>query len=252
MYMRLVQAKYEPDSLPRIRQIYDESIVPRLQTMPGCLCVCLIKSELQKDEGVSLTLWDSKEHAEDYEKSGVFQELLEKVKPYLSESSEWKIRLSKDLELEYQPVPEEPVVKCYPTVAQAKGKIPDHEKTSMMYLRILSIRVKPGQMEEFKKLYVVEVIPTLRDVKGCRYAFLTENIEEENEVLSVTIWDSKQDADDYERNMIFDTLKKKVEHTFADLYHWKAALMMEYSGLVVTSEDPQLKTYNVVTGRSFQ
>ena len=67
--MRLVQAKYKPDSLSKIRQIYNESIIPRLQTMPGCLCVCLIKSELQTDEGISLTLWDSKEQAEDYEKS---------------------------------------------------------------------------------------------------------------------------------------------------------------------------------------
>lgn len=252
MYMRLVQAKYKPDSLSMLRQVYDEGIIPRLQTIPGCLCACLIKSEVIRDEGVSLTLWDSKEHAEDYEKSGVFQELLEKVKPYLSESSEWKIQLSKDLELEYKPVPEEPVVTSYPTLAQTEGKIPDHEKTSTMYLRILSIKVKPGRMEEFSKLYLEEIIPALRDVKGCRYAFLTENIERENETLSITIWDSKEDADEYERNMIFDTLKRKVEHTFSDVYQWKAALEMEYSSRVVTSEDPSVKTYNVVTGRSFQ
>ena len=144
------------------------------------------------------------------------------------------------------------MVKSYPTLAQAEGTIPDHEKASMMYLRILSIKVKPGKMEEFRKLYIEEIIPTLHDVKGCRYAFLTENSEEENEAISVTIWNSKRDADEYESNMIFDTLRMKVEHTFADLYQWKAALEMEYSGRVVTSEDPRVKTYNVVTGRSFR
>lgn len=250
--MRLVQAKYKPDSLSKLRQVYDESIIPRLQTVPGCLCACLIKSEVIRNEGVSLTLWDSKEHAEDYEKSGVFQELLGKAKPYLSDSSEWKIQLSKNLELEYKPIPEEPVVKSYPTIAHTDGKIPDHEKTSKMHLRILSIKVKPGKMEEFSKLYIEEIIPTLRGVKGCRYAFLTENIEEESEAISVTIWDSKEDVDEYENSMIFAKLMKKIEHTFADVYQWRAALEMEYSSRVVTSEDPAVKTYNMLTGRSFQ
>ena len=249
--MRLVQAKYKPDSLLKIRQVCDESIIPRLQTIPGCLCVCLIKSEVVRDEGISLTLWDSKEHAEEYERSGVFQELLGKVKPHLSDSSEWKIQLSKDLQLEYTPVPEEPVVTSYSSLAQAQGTIPDHKRTSMMYLRILSIKVKPGKMAEFRKLYIEEIIPTLHDVEGCRYAFLMENIEDKNEAISVTIWDSKRDADEYVSNMIFDTLRNKVEHTFADLYQWNAALRMEYSGHVVTSEDPRVQTYNVVTGRSF-
>jgi heme-degrading monooxygenase HmoA len=252
MYMRLVQAKYKPDSMAKLRQVYDESIIPRLQTIPGCLCACLIKREVIRNEGISLTLWDSKEHAEEYERSGVFQELLRQAKPYLSDSSEWKIQLSKNLKLEYKPVPEEPVVTSYPTLAQAQGKIPDHEKTSLMYLRILSIKVKPGKMEEFRKIYIEEILPTLYDVKGCRYAFLTENIEEEHEAISVTIWDSKEDADEYESNMIFDTLKKRVEHTFADVYQWRAVLEMEYGSRVVTSEDPAVKTYNVVTGRSFQ
>ena len=252
MYMRLVQAKYKPESLSKIRQIYDEDIIPRLQTMPGCLCVCLIKSDFQRDEGVSLTLWDSKNHAEAYEKSGVFQELLNKVKPYLADSSEWRIQLSQDLELEYQPVPEEPVVKSYPTVAQTDEKIPAHDLTSMMYLRILSLKIKPGEMDQFRKLYVNEIIPTLRAVRGCRYAFLTENIEERNEALSVTIWNSKQDADDYEKRGTFDKLKKKVQHTFTDLYQWKIALEKEHRGHVVTSEDPAAKTYTMVTGKSFQ
>ena len=252
MYMRFVQARYKPHSLSEIRKIYEGSIIPRLQTIPGCLCVCLIRRDLPKDEGISLTLWDSREHAEDYEKSGVFKELLDKVKPYLSDSSEWKMELSKDLVLEYKPVPEEPVVTSYVGLAQAEGKLPSHEETSSLYLRILSIKVKPGKMEEFRKIYVDEIIPALHDVKGCRYAFLTENTKKENEGISVTLWDSKEDADAYERNMIFDRLTKKIEHTFADVYQWKAVLEKKFSGRVITSEDPKVRTYEVVTGRSFQ
>lgn len=172
--------------------------------MLGCLCACLIKSDLLLDEGVSLTLWDSKEHAEDYEKGVVFNELLEKVRPFLADSSEWKIHLSQYLELEYQPVPEEPVVESYPTVAQTDAKIPDHDNRSLMYLRMLSIETKPGKIDEFRRLYVEEIIPVLCAVRGCRYAFLTENSEEKDETLSVTIWDSKQDENEYEKSGTFD------------------------------------------------
>ena len=56
-----------------------------------------------------MTLWDSQSHADAYEKSGLFRELLEEAKPFLSSSSEWKIQLTEDFSLDYQPTPEEPV-----------------------------------------------------------------------------------------------------------------------------------------------
>ncbi len=251
MYMRLIQAKYKPDSLSKIRQIFDEKIIPQLQKTPGCFYICLMKSEFHKDEAISMSLWDTKTSVEDYQKSGLYNEFLEEIKPHLSESSEWKIQLSKDLRLEYQPVPEEPVVKSYVTVTQTDEKIPAYEKASLMYLRITSVKIQPGKMEEFRKIYTEEIIPALRTVRGCRYAFLTENIEKENEAISITIWDNKQDADDYETSGLFDKLIAKVKHTFSELYQWKMALEKEHRAQVSTSEDLTIKTYDVVTGKSF-
>ena len=251
MYMRLIQAKYKPDSLSKIRQIFDEKIIPRLQKTPGCLYICLMKSQFHQDEAISMSLWDTKTSVEDYEKSGLYNEFLEEIKPHLSESSEWKIQLSKDLTLEYQPVPEEPVVKSYSTTVQTDEKIPAHETTSLMYLRITSAKIQPGKMEELRKIYSEEIIPSLRTVRSCRYAFLTENIEKENEAISITIWDSKQDADDYETSGLFDKLIDKVKHTFSELYQWKMALEKEHTAQVAISEDVTIKSYGVVTGKNF-
>jgi len=64
MFMRLVQAKFEADLLSTIQMVYDESIIPRFRNMPGCLYACLVQSELRKNEGISMTLWDSRESAE--------------------------------------------------------------------------------------------------------------------------------------------------------------------------------------------
>ena len=253
MYMRIVQGKYQPDALSKIQQIYDEEIIPRLNQTEGCLSVNLIESDIHENELMSMTLWKTKAHAEAYEKSGVYQELLHKVIPYLTNSSEWKIQLSKDLTLEYQPATEEPVVlKTYSTAAKMDKKIPPPDESRAMHMRILSVNIQPGQMEEFKQVYTDEILLTLKDIKGCHYAFMTTNAEEENEVLCVTVWDSKQDADAYEKIGLFEMLKKKVEHTFSGLYRWKMALEKESDGHVVTSDDLQVDTYHVVTGKSFQ
>ena len=113
MYMRLVQVKVKPEAIPNLQRLYEEKIIPVLHRMPGCLQASLIRSVHHVDECVSMTLWDRKEHAEAYEKSGAFSSLVKEAAPYLAGSSEWKINLSEDLTLKYEPEPEEPVVTAY-------------------------------------------------------------------------------------------------------------------------------------------
>jgi len=252
MYLRLVHAKYKPESLSKIRQIYDEIVIPRLQKLPGCLFVCLIRDEIHRDEGISMTLWDSLAHAESYEQSGVFQELLDKIKPYLADSSEWKVQLSKDLKIEYKPVPEELVVKSYRPVTKINTKVSFKKRTPSMYLRLFSIKIKPEKIEELKKIYTEEIIPALRTIKGCRYAYLTESIEDNNEAISITVWDNKKDAENYEKSELFNKLLEKTKHLFAELYQWKMTLEKEVRGHAVTSEDTKVNFYSVITGKIFQ
>lgn len=252
MYVRLFHSKYQPGAMLRIQQIYDEEIIPRLQKTEGCLSACLISSDLHSNEGISMTLWKSFEHAEDYEKSGVFQELLDKVIPYLSDSSGWKVQLSKDLTLEYQFPSEGHVSKIYATAAQMDKKIPPADESRLMYMKIVSVNIQPGKMEEFRQIYTDEILPALKDMKGCSYSFMTTNVEEKNEVLCVTVWDSKEDEEMYDNIGLFQMLKEKVEHTFSKLYQWKMALEKESGERVVTSEDLRMDTYSVVTGKSFQ
>ncbi|MBN2413107.1 antibiotic biosynthesis monooxygenase [candidate division KSB1 bacterium] len=251
MYLRFVQAKYKSYSLSNIHQIYDEKIIPRLQKVPGCLFAALVQNEKQPDEGISITLWDTHEHAEAYEKSGVFKELLDYIMPFLSDSSEWKVQLSKDLNLEYQPVPDEPVIKSFRTLSDKDEKTFSRKAIPYLFLRFLSIKIKPGMMNTFREIYQKEIDPKLKNIKGCRYAYISENLEEENQVLSLTMWDSKEDADNYEKEGQFKQLLDKVKHTFTELYQWKLALEKEKKQ-TVTSDDPSVAYYQIVTGKSFQ
>ena len=248
MYMRLVQARYMPASISIIRKIYDEKIIPELKKMKGCLFACLIRSETQPDEGISFTLWDSQENAESYVKSGAFQSLFEELKPYMSDSSEWKVELTKDLKVEYKPVPEEPVIKSYRTLIESSNEISGHEA---MYIRILSLNIQPGKFDNFQKIYTNEIIPVLKKVKGCRYVYLTGSDDNPDEAISITIWDSRDDAGKYEKEL-FPGLMEKINPTLSNLYQWKMALEQDQNWQVKTSSDISVKYYNVVAGMGFK
>ncbi len=252
MFMRLVQVKVKSEIADQLPVLYSEKIIPALQQTPGCLYASLIKSDGHPEESISMTLWDTLEHAEVYEEDGLFQKLLNEVAPYLSDSSEWKIQLSKDFSWEYVPSHTEPVVKSFKVTASNGDNPPVHGTDTPWYVRILSVRLKPGKTEEFARLYTTEILPVLHQVDGCRYAFLTEGVEERNEVLSVTIWDRKEAADVYEATGLFRKLTRKVQHTFSELYQWKLSVEKRSAVQVTSSEDLTVSGYNVVTGKRFE
>jgi quinol monooxygenase YgiN len=252
MFMRMVQVKIRPELAAELPLLYAKTIIPALQKTEGCLYASLIKSSHHPDESISMTLWDSLDHAEAYEKSGHFQKLMNEVNPYLSDSSEWKIQLARDFTWEYVPTREEPVVKSYKVTTSFPEPPASTVPNSPMYIRILSVRLKPGKLEEFATLYNAEILPVLRGVAGCRYAFLTEGVEERNEVISVTIWDRKEAADVYETSGLFTKLTRKVSHTFSELYQWKLSVEKRSSTQVSTTEDLNVNGYNVVAGTAFR
>ena len=252
MFMRFVQMKVKTGQYMELRRHYDEIVLPELMKIGGCQYACLIQADRHEEEWVSMTLWDTLAHAEAYDRSEVFRRLMGVLQPYMADSSEWRIRLSSDMTLEYSQPPEDPVVKSYSISAAAGGKLVPQESNPSMYVRLVSAKIQPDRVEEFRDLYLHEIIPALRTVPGCRYAYLTQNINEKHEYISVTIWDSKEMAEHYEQSGVYEKLLKQVRHTFSGLYQWKMALEKEPGGLAVTSEDLAVTAYNVVTGKTFQ
>ncbi len=252
MYMRVWQARVNPERLSEIRQVYEEKVIASLQNVNGCLFASLMQSESRPDECISMTLWAEQTHAEAYGKSRLFQSLVDEFRPFLADSAEWKIQLSNEMTVKYEPIPEEPTVKSFSVAAPSEEAIREKERPQTMYVRIVSPKIRPGKMEEFKRIYAKEILPALREVKGCRYAYLTESTKDKNEVVSITIWDSQLDAENYETGGLFDQLREKVKHTFSELYQWKMKLEKDTGKPVVTSDDMTVMHYHVVTGKSFR
>jgi quinol monooxygenase YgiN len=94
-----------------------------------------------------------------------------------------------------------------------------------MYVRMTFIKIKPGKMETLRSLYNEQVIPTMQKPKGVRFIHLLECLENRDEAISVTAWDTKADLDAYEKSGVYDSLVEK----FKDFY----------------SSPPVLKSYEV-------
>ncbi len=250
MFMRLVQLNVDLQKVAEFRESYTNEVIDRLQKTLGCRFVGLIENGTAEGEFISLTLWEKQEQAEDYEKKGIYTELLEKIKPNLQNSSEWRIQLSENLELEYKQVTEEPVIKKYSVQAQADSN-EANRIDSRLYVRIVSLSIQEGKQKEFKKIYTDEIIPALLSSPGCNYAYLTQSLQDSNGFISVTIWDSKKDADQYESSGKFKELVEKVAHTFSQFYRWKMALEKDFDANIKTSEDMKVENYNLVTGKNF-
>ena len=253
MYMRLYYLKAKSDSIDDItRSFYDAVVIPQLQKIDGCLFAGLLQSNSDPREGISLTLWDTKEHADRYEKSGMFEKLVEQAKPFLEESTEWKVQLSEDLELEYKPKEEEPDLETFNVTVHERVKEELFKQHSKMYVRIVSHILQKDKMDEFRDIFLDKVIPALRRTEGCRYAYLIESMHQENEVISLSIWDSKEHAVNYEKSGLFKKLVNELRPTFSQFYQWKMALEKNASKKATTSDDLKITDYQVVTGKNLR
>lgn len=251
MFMRLLQLNIQQRFARNFKEWYNSTVIPKLKEMEGCKFVALIESGVKENEFISLTLWEKQNQAENYEKGEVYSGFSKRIQSYLSESAEWKVQLSENLELEYKPSKEEPVIQKYDVKLQSDSDISESQEKNLLYVRIVSLTIQDGKEEEFKNIYSAEIIPALLSTKGCLYSYLTQNLENKNSYISVTIWDSKKDADNYESSGKFDELVKKVMHTFSDFYRWKLALEKDSTSNIKTSSDMQVTKYVMVTGKKF-
>ena len=252
MYLRFAYSRLKPESVDKFQKVYSDKIIPRLEKVPGCLYCGLIVTEPDHSEGFSITLWDTIENQEEYEKSGLYQENVNEIRDFLSGTSDQKIMLSDDFKLEYVSLPKEPEVRSYTTIAQSKDIISSQDNEFIANLKLVTIKVQPEKLVEFRKIYEEEIMPALKNVKGCRFAVLTESLEYTNELISITFWDSENDMENYGNSGKFDELNDKVKHTYTGVYRWKMAIEKEKSKQAVTSDDLQIKYYRLLTGKSFR
>ena len=251
MYLRLVQTRVKQQHLGEMRDRYVNEIIPALRTTPGCLHAGLWQSSSDEEQVVSLTLWENRDQAEAYEKSGVFQKLLALARPLFAEVGEWKLQLSEDLRLEYGPETAEPEVLGYDQVPDSTPGADGALHDVCPFFRIVSMLVAPGKEESFRVLYRDEVVPILRTVDGCCHIQLAQSSNDPAEFISFTVWKDRGAAETYERSGLFRELRMKLTPALSALYQWKLE-REEGSRVVATSDDSSVHAYRLIVGESFR
>jgi len=248
MYMRLLQLKIKEDSIPLSGDFYASRALAELQYTRGCQFASLLQSQRHPEELISLTIWDRLEDAEAYSRSAVFLKIMEEVHPHLADSSEWKVQLSKEIELTYAPLQEEPRIDSYRVAVQEQLK----PGSGPSFIRFFSMTVKAERLAEFKRLYNGEILPALKTTPGCTGAFLIRNLRDPQHLVSLTLWENAMAAEKYETTGLFDSLLEKVSHTLSEFYQWKLALEKDKAVTMHTSEDGKIGHYHFVLGKRFR
>ncbi len=251
MFMRFVNLKVKEGRLQDLARFYEDRVIPTIQESGGCLYASLLQPSDGDQDCVSLTIWRSKEAAEAYETSGRYDELLDESDAFLAEVSQGRV-LSASKESSSFHALQDPEVEAYPVEVAAVGEVVDAVGPHQFFVRIVSARIEAGRFDELKKRYDKEIKPALMATKGCRAVFLVENVKRRSRALSVTVWDSEEDAIRHELSGGLDEMIAKVSEFFSGLYQWRLSLGESQERSSVTGKDLDVRGFQVVTGRSLE
>ncbi|MFC1856913.1 antibiotic biosynthesis monooxygenase family protein [Thermodesulfobacteriota bacterium] len=84
-----------------------------------------------------------------------------------------------------------------------------------MWMRLIVVMIQTDKMDDFRKIYNEEIVPTVKAQKGNVHVFLMESIDREGEITSFTAWKTQENGDAYERSGTYVEMVNKVRHTFA-------------------------------------
>lgn len=84
MIVRLTYCKFVPDSTEEAKRVYNEEVVPVAKKQKGNLGIRLIEPVDKSDDFISISEWATQEDAENYERSGVYKNLVGKLADFLA------------------------------------------------------------------------------------------------------------------------------------------------------------------------
>ncbi len=84
-----------------------------------------------------------------------------------------------------------------------------------MYVRMTFFKLTPGKMQELRELYNKEVVSAHKGHKGIRFVHLLESLDNSNEGISLTAWDTRADLEAYEKSGDYERSVAKFKHMYA-------------------------------------
>jgi heme-degrading monooxygenase HmoA len=252
MYLRIVKLRSTGATFPILKDFYVRSVLPVLRLAGGCRFAGLLQSTVSADDVVSLTLWETGEHAEAYEREGLYDRLLDQSEEVL-EASEDAAQPEGSGAHRTVPltIPDPPVEAYTVELVGGEAAIAGTGGTPP-FVRMVSIQIADGRVEEFRRRFNDEVVPVLEATRGCRRMFLVGSVRNRLRALSVTVWDSEADSIRYEASGVFEDLARRLEGTFSPLYRRPPEPTADGSGPHPLHRELDVSSYLLVVGESME
>jgi heme-degrading monooxygenase HmoA len=76
MFIRMTFVHFKPGTMPDVQALYNDVVIPKMKEQPGLRFVHFLEQVDDRDAGISIAAWDTRQDAETYERSGVYPQLL--------------------------------------------------------------------------------------------------------------------------------------------------------------------------------
>jgi len=84
-----------------------------------------------------------------------------------------------------------------------------------MFARVLSGKVKPGMWDDYERYYNEQVVPPTQKMKGFRERRLLRSLDRPDEGVSICVWETREDLENYVRSIERQTIVREAEKLFA-------------------------------------
>lgn len=101
-----------------------------------------------------------------------------------------------------------------------------------MIVRLTYFAISPDKVEAMKRFYNEEAMPVVKSQKGNLDCRLLEPVNKDDDYISMTTWDNREDADAYQNAGVYKKLVEKARPQFKNdpvLKVYKAEDILEHA-----------------------
>ena len=105
-----------------------------------------------------------------------------------------------------------------------------------MYVYVVWGRLRLGMWPEYEKFYKERVSPSTQEVVGLRERKLMRSIQDPDEGLSISFWDTLQDLQNYERSDQRKELAQEADHLYQPLSYPRGEFWVKHFEVISTHQ----------------
>lgn len=246
MFIRMVSMGVHADHSEVFAKAYEDNIISALRIQPGCSFASLLQNIQDPKDCISLTIWESKKETDEYEKSGLFKQLVESLRTFYEESNEFELKLTDDLSIEYTPIQKDPTLQQFDDSDTGKEYIKKFNVTPYA-VKIITLTVQNDKVQEFQEIFNTKVIPKFREQKGFIHIIL---LRKNNEFNIISFWDETIDLDASPGGQNLSTLTRSIFNLLPASVQWQVSHKASRSSFA-TTEEISASVYRCLTGEWF-